>query len=403
MVSTAEKSPSCSDPGNLDGRDGPEAPTTPCGTPGTHQSDQVLRYEESEQYNGSDALEDPVGHAERPADVRNEGPSRLSSVDARCWTVESPLTTAVASRARTARHSLSPPAREPPPLRDILCGAILGAQLTNDSCWCWANAGLLCTLWALLGRSSFSLDDFGSQLRPVRAFRHRLQTMSGTSVALSFPDLLSHAAQKCMPRDVGEFVSELVDWLESQAISMTWERRFLAGSKVERPEAGAWQHPIALDCLCELDISTPTMTQLLQPWIHAESMIGTLKCIYIDRAVMLMPALGHNNPIELEDELSLPFFTDARTVDLTWIPHVPASGVVELGSRTSGHFITFLKAWNPPCWYELEDAKKAKMHKTLPTWAKERLVLIWYCPAHAVPDSSYPSASDLADLPPLGY
>ncbi|CAK9083191.1 unnamed protein product, partial [Durusdinium trenchii] len=57
-------------------------------------SRKVLRYEESEQYNGSDALEDPVGHAERPADVRNEGPSRLSSVDARCWTVESPLTTA---------------------------------------------------------------------------------------------------------------------------------------------------------------------------------------------------------------------------------------------------------------------------------------------------------------------
>ena len=221
-------------------------------------------------------------------------------------------------------------------------------------------------------------------------------------MALSFPDLLSHAAQKCMPRDVGEFVSELVDWLESQAISMTWERRFTAGSKVERPEAGTWQHPIALDCLYELDIPTPTMTQLLQPWIHAESMrsaftsVGTLKCIYIDRSVMLMPALGHNNLIELEDELFLPFFTDARTIDLTWIPHTPVSAVVHLGSRTSGHFITFLKAWNPPCWYELDDAKKAKMHLTLPTWAKERLVLVWYCPSHAVPDSSHPSASELA-------
>ena len=205
-----------------------------------------------------------------------------------------------------------------------------------------------------------------------------------------------------MPRDVGEFVSELVDWLETQAISMTWERRFLAGSKVERTEAGTWQHPIALDCLYELDIPTPTMTQLLQPWIHAESMrsaftsVGTLKCIYIDRSVMLMPALGHHNLIELEDELSLPFFTDARTIDLTWIPHVPVSGVVHLGSRTSGHFITFLRAWNLPCWYELDDAKQAQVHTALPQWAKERLVLVWYCPATAVPDSSFPMAADLA-------
>ena len=65
-------------------------------------------------------------------------------------------------------------------------------------------------------------------------------------MALAFPDLLRQAASSCMPRDVGEFVSELVTWLESEAVSMTWERRFLAGSKVERSEAGSWQYPISL-------------------------------------------------------------------------------------------------------------------------------------------------------------
>ena len=64
------------------------------------------------------------------------------------------------------------------------------------------------------------------------------------------------------------------------------------------------------------------------------------------------------------------------------------SGVVHLGSRTSRHFITFLKACNPPCWYELDDEKPAEVHTHLPAWAKERLVLIWFCPATCALDTS---------------
>ena len=95
--------------------------------------------------------------------------------------------------------------------------------------------------------SDFSLDDFGSQIRRVRAFLHQLQATPGTSVAQAFPARFQHAAQKCMPRDVGEFVSELVTWLESEAISMTWERRYLA--------AGS-RYPQSFH----------------EPWIYAESM-----------------------------------------------------------------------------------------------------------------------------------
>ena len=141
----------------------------------------------------------------------------------------------------------------------------------------------------LLRRQTFSLQDFGIQ---IRAFLHRLQAIPGTSVALAFPDLLRHASLNCMLRDVCEFVSELVTWLESEAVSMTCGRGDL---KVERSEAGSWQYP--------------TLTQLLQPWIYAESMrsaflsIGTLKCIHIDRALMLTPLLGHNNLTELEETL----------------------------------------------------------------------------------------------------
>ena len=81
--------------------------------------------------------------------------------------------------------------------------------------------------------------------------------------------------------------------------------------------------------------------------------IGTLKCIHIDRALMLTPLLGHNNLLELEETLELPFFENDRTHDIRCIPHVPVSGVVHLGSRNSGHFVAFVKAWNPSCWYEL--------------------------------------------------
>lgn len=268
------------------------------------------------------------------------------------------------------------------------------------------KCSLLCTIWAILCRLDFSLEDFGVQIRPVRTFLHRLRTIPGTSVALAFPDLLRQAASSRMPRDVGEFVSELVTWLETEAVSMTWERRFLAGSKVERSESGSWQYPISLDCMYELDISAPTMSQLLQPWVYAESMhsaflsIGTLKCIHIDRALMLAPLLGHNNLLELEDTVDLPFFEHARTHDIRWLPYVPVSGVVHLGSRNSGHFITFVKAWNPKCWYELDDGKPAKTHRQLPDWAKRRLVLIWLCPAPYLVDSSAPSLDDMCPLTP---
>ena len=124
------------------------------------------------------------------------------------------------------------------------------------------------------------------------------------------------------------------------------ERRFAAGTKVERSEAGTWQFSLALDCLYELDIPNPTLQQLLNPWIYAESMrfgflsAGPLKCVYVDRLVMLTNFLGHNNVLDLEQEVNLPFFEDDRTAELTWLPHRPVSGVVHLGSQASGHFVT---------------------------------------------------------------
>ena len=232
MVSSTEMPSSISDTGHQHHRDGTEDPTAAHRTSGAGQSHQVLRSQEPGEHYRSDTLENPIGHAERSADVRDEVPRRLSNMDAGGRSTESTLPAEIKSSAGDPGHCLSPPAREPPPLRDLLRGALLGAQLTNDSCWCWANAGLLCTLWALLCRQTFSLEDFGMQIRPVRAFLHRLQAMPGTSVALAFPDLLRSAASKCMPRDVGEFVSELLTWLESEAVSMSWERRFLAGSKL---------------------------------------------------------------------------------------------------------------------------------------------------------------------------
>lgn len=48
----------------------------------------------------------------------------------------------------------------PTTLEEIMRTIILGAQLLNNSCWCWANAGLLCTLWALLSRPSFAMGPF---------------------------------------------------------------------------------------------------------------------------------------------------------------------------------------------------------------------------------------------------
>ena len=157
------------DAGHQRDRDGADTSTPPCSPPGTGQSDQVLCSQEPGKHYRGYTMEDSAGHAERSADVRDEIPHWFSCMDA----------------GDRSGLCVLPPAREPPALRDLLRGAFLGAQLQNDSCWCWANAGLLCTIWALLCRQTFSLE---VQIRPVRAFLHRLQTTPGTSVALAFPD-----------------------------------------------------------------------------------------------------------------------------------------------------------------------------------------------------------------------
>ena len=163
---------------------------------------------------------------------------------------------------------------------------------------------------------------------------------------------------------------------------------------------------MALDSLYELDVPAPSLQQLLQPWVYAESMrsgfltAGPLKCVYIDRLVMLTKFLGHNNVLELEHEVNLPFFEDDRTAEITWIPHRPVSGVVHLGSHSSGHFVTFLKACNPDSWYEMDDEKPAKVHQVLPTWAKQRLVLVWLCPNDCALDTSFPTLNERLGLVP---
>ena len=332
MESSAEMPPAGSDSGDCHRRDGAKDSTSPYGIDGTGQ----LCTQESGQHHGGHSMEDSASYEERPTYVRDALADWLSSVDAGGGPSEGPLTAEISSCARDPGDCIPPPIREPPSLKELLCGALLGAQLQNDSCWCWANAGLLSTLWALLCRQTFSLGDFGTQIRSIRAFLHQLRDTPRQ--AQCFPVLFQQATQQCVPRDVGEFVSELLLWLETEAISMTWERRYTADSKVVRTEAGSWQFPIALDGLFELDIPSPSLEQLLQPWIHADSMksaflsVGTLKCIHVDRVILPANGLGHNHPINLENEVQLPFFEDDHSIDIHWVKHMPVAGIVHLGS-----------------------------------------------------------------------
>ena len=401
MESSTEMPPAGSDSGDCHRRDGAEDPAPPYGIDGTGQLGSILCTQESGQHHGGHPMEDSASYEERPTHVRDALADRLSSLDVGGGPSEGSLTAEISGCARDPGDCIPPPIREPPSLKELLCGALLGAQLQNDSCWCWANAGLLSTLWALLCRQTFSLGDFGAQIRSIRAFLHQLRTTPRQKVVQCFPDLFQQATQQCVPRDAGEFVSELLLWLETEAISMTWERRYTADSKVVRTEAGSWQFPIALDCLFELDIPSPSLEQLLQPWIYADSMksaflsVGTLKCIHVDRVILPANGLGHNHPIALEDEVLLPFFKDDHSIDIHWVKHMPVAGIVHLGSMRSGHFITFLHAQNPSCWYELDDLKPAKRHDRLPRWALERLVLIWLAPSPCNLDTTYPTLQEL--------
>ena len=207
--------------GNVHPGHGATPSTTALSSSRTEQFDPLLCPSKSGANHGGDAMENSALDKERCPHVRNETPPRLGNLDAHCRSLESTLPATISGSPGTSGDCISSQARQPPSLGDLLRGAILGAKLHNDSCWCWANAGLLCTLWAILCRQTFSLSDFGVQLRPVRAFLHALHSTPGLKVVEAFMDLFQHVQRTCIPRDVGEFVSELIVWLETEAISMT--------------------------------------------------------------------------------------------------------------------------------------------------------------------------------------
>ena len=101
---------------------------------GTKQLDPVLCPPQSGPNYRSDTMEDSAFDEERRPHVRNEASSELSSVDAHCRSVESPFPTTLKSSSRDPGGCLPSQVREPPTLGDILRGALLGAQLCNNSC-----------------------------------------------------------------------------------------------------------------------------------------------------------------------------------------------------------------------------------------------------------------------------
>lgn len=125
---------------------------------------------------------------------------------------------------------------------------------TNDSNWCYANAGLISLLWTLVHSASFNEYTYG-HIWTVTQGLLRSTRVDETIALHRHPALtdLFQGTPSGEQRDIAEFVSEVLAWCRTTQISQAWERRFENSEGCHCYEAGSDFQPVALVHLYELD------------------------------------------------------------------------------------------------------------------------------------------------------
>ena len=107
-------------------------------------------------------------------------------------------------------------------LRDLL----LDLQLNNSGSSCYANSAFLAYMWACLSRRNFQYLDWGAQAATLQTI---LNDNDGTPFPLDtqdwFETLIHGWNDQQGQADSAEFGHRLASWLNSEALSNSWERR----------------------------------------------------------------------------------------------------------------------------------------------------------------------------------
>ena len=152
------------------------------------------------------------------------------------------------------RHSDGPATSRGEEMKRKWMEDLCNLACTNDSNWCYANAGLISLLWTLVHSASFNEYTYG-HIWTVTQGLLRSTRVDETIALHRHPALtdLFQGTPSGEQRDIAEFVSEVLAWCRTTQISQAWERRFENSEGCHCYEAGSDFQPVALVHLYELD------------------------------------------------------------------------------------------------------------------------------------------------------
>ncbi|CAK9016860.1 LINE-1 reverse transcriptase-like [Durusdinium trenchii] len=125
------------------------------------------------------------------------------------------------------RHSDGPATSRGEEMKRKWMEDLCNLACTNDSNWCYANAGLISLLWTLVHSASFNEYTYG-HIWTVTQGLLRSTRVDETIALHRHPALtdLFQGTPSGEQRDIAEFVSEVLAWCRTTQISQAWERRF---------------------------------------------------------------------------------------------------------------------------------------------------------------------------------
>ena len=265
--------------------------------------------------------------------------------------------------------------------------------LDNDSTWCYANATVHCLIWTLLSLSDAEEISWGQHCKSLHKMLFDSQNHTVKLVELEwFQQLLAFWGRSQDQQDCGEFTHTMLQWLDSPAINMSWERRCEMEEQVRCQDTGASTMPLLLQFPIEIATKPQCrLDQLVSFWCQAYGMQAALLsaapivCVHIDR--MFENESGQIEKsgcvINLDSETILPIFCDA-SLKHDFATYVLIAAATHLGVDRAGHYQALLKVQptvtdgvRPIQWLLTQDNQRPEPIWRVPLLFLQNMTVAW--------------------------
>ena len=249
-------------------------------------------------------------------------------------------------------------------------------------------------MWACLSRRNFQYLDWGAQAATLQTI---LNDNDGTPFPLDtqdwFETLIHGWNDQQGQADSAEFGHRLASWLNSEALSNSWERRVSTQAANLVHDHGDRFMPLTLQLDPAMIVDNEiSLTMLLRLWSAELGMCAGLSdprellVIHVERLVMTPTGTLYKHPaiINFAWEVQVPVMTAAS--ELCTVPYTVVAVVAHLGDTQGGHYQTMLRTYPevsnlaaPSMWMFCDDNRLPERCWNFPTNFSHGVTGFWLC------------------------